>query len=74
LITVTDDGAEGSSRDQRTSMSPILGSRSLPPGSTLNRALAVNRTAWRRSLRVLRRGSPIFGPFRAPVTEVKKFR
>ena len=46
-ITVTLDGPDGSSRDQRTGTSPIFGSRSFPSGSTLNRALAVNRTACR---------------------------
>ena len=45
LTTVTDDGSDGSSRDQRTSMSPTFGSRSLPSGKILNRALAVNLTA-----------------------------
>jgi hypothetical protein len=46
-ITVTLDGSEGRSRDQRTGTSPILGSRSFPLASTRNRALAVNRTACR---------------------------
>jgi hypothetical protein len=48
-------------------MSPIFGSRSLPAEVTENRALRVNRMAWRRSLRVRNCGSPIFrgiGPFR----------
>ena len=31
LITVTLDGADGRSRDQRTDTSPIFGKRSLPP-------------------------------------------
>src|SRR4051794_25213876 len=43
LMIVTDDGAEGSSRDQRTSRSPIFGSRSRPLSRILYRALAVNR-------------------------------
>jgi len=67
MITVTLDGAEGRSRDQRTSTSPIFGSRSRPPGRTRNRELAVNRTACRRSFRDLKRGSPTSrgcGPFR----------
>jgi hypothetical protein len=42
---VTDDGSDGSGRDQRTGTSPIFGSRSCPFPSTLNRALAVNRIA-----------------------------
>jgi hypothetical protein len=49
LITVTRDGSGGSGRDQRTGTSPILGRRSFPLVSTLNRALAVNRMACRRS-------------------------
>ena len=48
LITVTRDGSGGSGRDQRTGTSPILGRRSFPLASTLNRALAVNRMACRR--------------------------
>ena len=32
LVTVTDDGSAGRSRDQRTGTSPILGSRSRPLG------------------------------------------
>jgi hypothetical protein len=43
-----DDGSDGG-RDQRTGTSPILGRRSFPLVSTLNRALAVNRMACRRS-------------------------
>ena len=74
LITVTLDGSHGSGRDQRTGTSPILGRRSFPPGSTLNRALAVNRMACRRSLRDRNRGGLIFGPFRSPLREAKKFR
>ena len=30
LITVTDDGSDGSGRDHRTGTSPIFGSRSFP--------------------------------------------
>jgi hypothetical protein len=74
LITVTLDGSHGSGRDQRTSTSPILGKRSFPAESTLNRALAVNRIACRRSLRDRNRGGPIFGPFRSLFREAKKFR
>ena len=72
--TVTDDGTDGSGRDQRTGTSPIFGRRSRPLSSTLNRALAVNRTACRRSFRDRNRGGATFGPFRFPVTEAKKFR
>jgi len=39
LITVTHDGSGRSGRDQRTGMSPILGRRSFPLASTLNRAV-----------------------------------
>jgi hypothetical protein len=60
-ITVTDDGSEGRSRDQRTLMSPIFGNRSWPPGRILNRALAVNLIACRPSLRDLNCGSPARG-------------
>ena len=74
MITVTLDGSDGRSRDQRTGTSPIFGRRSLPFGSTLNRALAVNRIACLRSLRDLNRGGAAFGPGRFPVTDAKKFR
>jgi len=74
MITVTDDGCDGRSRDQRTGTSPIFGSRSFPPAQTLNRALAVNRTACLRSLRDRNRGAATRGPFRVPVMEAKKFR
>ena len=47
LITVTDDGPDGSVRDQRTGTSPIFGSRRFPPGVIENRALRVNRIACR---------------------------
>ncbi len=73
-ITVTVDGAAGRSRDQQTGTSPIFGSRSRPLGRILNFALAVNRTAWRRSLRDRNLGGSIFGPFRWPASEAKKFR
>ena len=46
-ITVTLDGPDGNARDQRTGTSPIFGSRNFPLARTLNRALAVNRTACR---------------------------
>src|SRR5207247_1449910 len=69
LITVTLDGRDGSGRDQRTGTSPILGSRSFPLGSTLNRALRVNRIACRVSLRDRNLGLP--GPFRSPLSEAK---
>ena len=78
LITVTDDGADGRGRDQRTATSPAFGSRSFPLSSTWKRAFAVNRTdcreSFRESFRDRNRGGAAFGPFRFPVTEPKKFR
>jgi len=69
------DGSGGSGRDQRTGTSGDLGQAQLPPLiSTLNRALAVNRMACRRSLRDRNRARPAFGPFRRPGTEATKFR
>jgi hypothetical protein len=41
-MTVTDDGSEGNSRDQRTRTSPIFGKLSFRPGVMANRALRVN--------------------------------
>jgi hypothetical protein len=55
-------------------MSPIFGSRSLPPGVTEKRALRVNRIACRVSLRDRNRGGDILGPLRVPLREAKKFR
>jgi len=49
LITVTHDDSGDSGRDHRTGTSPILGKRSFPLVSTLNRALAVSQMACRRS-------------------------
>jgi hypothetical protein len=74
LTIVTDDGSDGSGRDHRTGMSPTFGSRSLPPGSTLNRALAVKRIACRESLRDRNLGLAALGPLRLPWIEAKKFR
>jgi hypothetical protein len=53
---VTDVGAAGRARDQRTSTSPIFGSRSRPSPSTRNRELAVNRTDCLRSFLDRNRG------------------
>ena len=72
LMTVTNDGRGGSGRDQRTGTSPILGRSSFALASTLNRVLAVNRMACRRSLRDRNRGRPTFGPFHLPGTEAKE--
>ena len=74
LTTVTDDGADGSGRDQRTGTSPIFGRRSFPPGVTANRALAVNRTACRRSFLDRNVGGATFGHFRSPFREANQFR
>jgi hypothetical protein len=46
-MMVTLDGWEGRGRDQWTGTSPTFGSRNLPLGRSLNRALAVNRIACR---------------------------
>ena len=73
-VTVTLDGSNGSSRDQRTGTSPIPGSRNRPAGSTRNRAALVNRIACARSRFDRNRGAPSVRPFRAPVTEAKKLR
>jgi hypothetical protein len=45
-VTVTDDGAAGSGRDQQTFRSPTLGRDRRPSGSIRKRLLAVNRAAW----------------------------
>ncbi|GII61347.1 hypothetical protein Skr01_14320 [Sphaerisporangium krabiense] len=74
LMTVTEEGADGSSRDQRTGTSPIFGRRSLPPGVIENRAFLVNRTACRLSFFDRNRGAASFGPLRLPVMEAKKLR
>src|SRR3989442_10284086 len=74
MITVTDDGSDGRARDHFTRTSPTFGSRSFPPGVIFHRALAVNRTACRRSLRDRNLGFSTFGPLRLPASEAKKFR
>jgi hypothetical protein len=66
--------SHGSSRDQRTFTSPIFGSLSLPSASTLNRAFAVNLTAWRRSLRDRNRGRRDPGPLPLARDRGEKFR
>jgi hypothetical protein len=38
LTTVTDDGSDGSSRDQRTATSPTFGRRSFPAGVMAQRS------------------------------------
>jgi hypothetical protein len=68
---VTLDGSDGSGRDQRTGTSPIFGSRRFPFGSTLNRALTLNRIACRASLRERNPGFSTFGPLRLPLREAK---
>jgi hypothetical protein len=71
LITVTLDGSEGSGRDQHTGTSPTFGSRSFPLGSTLNRALPVNRIDCRWSLRDRNLGCLNFGLWHWPDRELK---
>ena len=72
--TVTEDGSEGSGRDQRTGTSPIFGNRSRPLASTANRLFLVKRMACRLSLRDRNRGGATLRPLRSPAAEVKKFR
>ncbi|WP_067852354.1 hypothetical protein [Nocardia shimofusensis] len=74
MITVTDEGSEGSSRDHATFASPIFGRRNLQPNVTANREFFVNLIACRVSRRDLNRGGPIRAPFSFPVTGAKKFR
>jgi len=45
-VMVTEDGAEGRLRDQRTFRRPTFGSDRRPSGSTLKRLFRVNLTAW----------------------------
>jgi hypothetical protein len=71
LMMVTDEGSLANGRDQRSGTSPILGSRSLPFASTLNRALVVNLIACLGSLRDRNRGFAIFVPLRLPLIEAK---
>src|SRR5690606_23224207 len=68
-----DDGSAGSSRDQRTRISPTLATYSRPFGR-MAKPLRVSRIACRLSLRGLNFGGAILGPLRLPVTEAKKFR
>src|SRR5690606_41945250 len=68
-----DDGSAGSSRDQRTRISPTLATYSRPFG-LMAKPLRVSRIACRLSLRALNFGGAILGPLRLPVTEAKKFR
>src|SRR5690606_40868004 len=73
LTMVTLDGSDGRSRDQRTSISPILAKYRRPLGRIEKRP-RVNRIACRLSLRDLNRGGSTFGPFRLPATEAKNAR
>jgi hypothetical protein len=71
--TVTLDGSDGRSRDQRTRISPIF-ARCRPWLRRTENPLRVSLIACRESLRDLERGAATRGPFRRPVTESKKFR
>src|SRR5690606_38912608 len=73
LITVTEDGADGSWRDQRILISPILATYRRPFGRIEN-PLRVNRIDCRLSLRDLNFGGPTGDPLRLPVTEEKNAR
>ena len=74
LMIATDDGSDGSVRDQRTCRSPIFGRRRRPLPSTLNLEFLVNRMACRLSLRDRNRGGASLRPWRLPVIEAKKLR
>ena len=71
-MTVTDDGGEGRSRDQRTRTSPIFARYSLPFGRRV-KPLRVSRNDCRLSLRDLNRGCPILRPLRRPLSESNQF-
>lgn len=71
FVMVTDDGSKGSFRDQRTSTSPIFGSRNFPPTVMDQRAFLVNRIACREVFFFIV-GGPTFDPLRVPFFEAKK--
>ncbi len=74
LTTVTEVGSDGRLLDQRTTTSPIFGSRKRPLSRTLNRAFLVKRMACRLSLRKRYRGGATLRPLRLPETDAKKLR
>jgi hypothetical protein len=73
-MIATDDGSDGSDRDQRTARSPIFGTRSGPLSRTLNLLFLVNRMACRLSLRERYRGGATLRALRLPMIEAKKLR
>src|SRR5690606_7959453 len=73
LITVTEDGSDGSWRDQRILISPILLTYRRP-FDWIENLPRVNRIDCRLSLRDLNFGGPTGGPLRLPVTEAKNAR
>ncbi|GAB3831629.1 hypothetical protein GCM10027610_022150 [Dactylosporangium cerinum] len=73
-ITVTELASDGKPRDQRTSTSPIFGSRKRPLSRTLKREFLVNRIACRLSLRDRNWGGATLRPLRLPEIEAKKLR
>lgn len=70
-MIVTEDGCEGSPRDQRTRMSPTFAKYSLPSDRMWN-PFRVSRNDCRLSLRDLNRGLPT-RPLCDPAAEAKKF-
>ena len=70
LITVTDDGTDGRSRDHSTLMSPTFATYSRSPCRA--NPLRVSRTDWRPCLR-RGVGCLIFGPLRRPASESNQF-
>ncbi|WFE59776.1 hypothetical protein [Micromonospora sp. WMMD712] len=73
-MIATLDGSDGSVRDQRTSRSPIFGSRRRPLSRILNLAFLVKRIACRLSLRDRNLGEATMRPLRLPDNELKKLR
>jgi hypothetical protein len=70
-MTVTDDGTEGSGRDQRTLISPTFATYSRSPRSA--NPLRVSRIDCRPCLR-RNRGRPSLRPLRRPASESNQFR
>ena len=73
LTSVTEDGDDGSSRDQRTFRSPIFAAYRRPFGFRLN-PLRVSRITCRLSLRDRNRGAPTLRPLRLPDIESNQLR
>ena len=74
LITVTHDGSDGGGRDQRAGTSPILGRRSFPLVSTLNRGAGGEPDGLPAVLADRNRAGRPSAPLRLPATEATRFR